>query len=240
MSQAEDVKRRIDELAIKLRVGCCTNPAWESTTPTHATESCGKGRMLLQHKNTGYMITSPLFCGRWDCPNCGPVKAEEYFRRVAPKILSRESLWMWAGYVSPDDVGNFNGRVRKRRQRHGTDSFVVFRKDSWDLLISTDDLAGDLPPENMTLWPSDAIIGIVIFALQTPGVARVNVSRGWTIPSRKDLALHRLVDYASKEAIDAVFVSLGTVPGGRPPEGVTIDEYRAKFIEVLRKPGGKQ
>ena len=235
MSQAEDVKRRIDELAIDLRVRCCTNPAWESTTLTHAAESCGKGRKLLQHKDTGYMITSPLFCGRWDCPNCGPVKAEEYFRRVAPEILSRKSLWMWAGYVSPDDVGKFNGRLRQRRQRHGADSFAVFRKDSWTLLISTDDLAGDLPPENMTLLPSHLIIEIVMFALRTPGVARVNVSRGWAIPSRRDLPLHRLVECASKEAIAAAFESLGTVPGGRPPEGVTIDEYRARFIVALRK-----
>lgn len=89
----------------------------------------------------------------------------------------------------------------------------------------------------MTLLPSDAIIQLVMSALQTPGVARVNVSRGWAMPSRRDLPLHRLVECASKEAIAAAFESLGTVPGGRPPEGMTIDEYRAKFIEALRKHG---
>jgi hypothetical protein len=49
---------------------------------TKQLELCGKGHLVGTHISGKKMKIIPLFCGRWDCPVCGPKKRKIWFARL--------------------------------------------------------------------------------------------------------------------------------------------------------------
>lgn len=127
---------------------------WELAEPGEERVAlCGKGTHIVVYDN-GTVSIARFFCNRWDCPRCGPNRAN----RIKEKVLAKCSDW----YVTIPNEKNNYGAIKKRSQRADA-KYCALGGPELRVILTNKPISN--PP---WVWPKDLLGKLIDLVLLYP------------------------------------------------------------------------
>lgn len=199
-------------------------------------DACGRSMAILRNKSTNAVSTVPVTCDRWDCPKCGPGKAESYFSHLAKIILALPAVFF---SIIPEKMVKTQVsavRLRLRQRRKGKrGEYVLIWRDNMVFVFSSVPLEGKDPPQRFSQTSANTGIEILMHGLTVPGISAygISTSRGWGRPQEKSRGLFELIGHGAMRDIQEALERVGGRLSSPPPAGSSGDDYISGVLREL-------